>query len=45
MLIWRQSEIKRDTYKNSGTNWEYAQLLSKYNSETDTQKYRIESSH
>lgn len=30
--------------KNSGTNKQCAQLLSKYNSERDIEKYRVESS-
>lgn len=39
MLIWRQTEMEKgNAYKNSRTNWECAQLLSKHNSETDTEK-------
>lgn len=27
-----------DAYENSGSNWECAQLMPKYNSERDTEK-------
>lgn len=38
ILIWMQNEMEKDAYKNWGTNWECAQLLLRYNSETDIEK-------